>query len=86
MLQTTTLFDLKIGDSGRISGFSSEDEIPMKLYELGIIPGVFISLKTRLPFQGPLCIQINDSPNLIALRSSEAQSIMIERFLCSEKK
>ncbi|MDD3773465.1 MAG: FeoA family protein [Weeksellaceae bacterium] len=86
MLKSNTLFELEIGDSGRISGFNPEEEIPMKLYELGIIPGVFVSLKNRLPFGGPVCIQLKDSPNLIALRSSEAQSILIERFLCAEKK
>ncbi|NLN33029.1 MAG: ferrous iron transport protein A [Flavobacteriaceae bacterium] len=75
-----TIFDLKPGDSGRISGFSSE-EIPMKFYELGLIPGSFVTLKKRLPFGGPVCIQLLDSANLIALRSTEARSILIDKFL-----
>lgn len=85
MESQNTLFELKIGDTGRISGFESE-EVPMKLYELGIIPGAFVSLKKRLPFGGPVCIQLMHSTNLIALRSSEARSILIEKFLCAEKK
>ena len=80
MSESTTLQSLKIGQSGRISGFSSED-IPLKLYELGIIPGTFVILKKRLPFNGPVCIQIEESENLIALRNTEASSILIERFL-----
>lgn len=85
MKNQDTLFELSIGDSGRISGFSSED-IPTKLYDLGIIPGAFVSLKKRLPFGGPICIQILNSTNLIALRKSEARTILIEKFLCEEIK
>jgi len=75
-----TVFDLKIGDSGRIKGFSSED-VPMKFYELGLSPGSFITLKKRLPFSGPVCVQIMDSVQLVALRDTEARSILIEKFL-----
>ena len=75
-----TIFDLKLEESGRISGFASE-EIPMKFYELGLIPGSFVTLKKRLPFGGPVCIQLLDSTNLIALRKTEARSILIDKFL-----
>lgn len=75
-----TVFDLKIGDSGRITGFSSED-VPMKFYELGLSPGSFITLKKRLPFNGPVCVQIMESVQLVALRDTEARSILIEKFL-----
>lgn len=80
MADQQTVFNLKIGESGRISGFISED-VPTKLYELGIIPGTFVTIKQRLPFGGPICIQIMDSVNLIALRNTEANSILIEKFL-----
>lgn len=80
MSDNQTIFDLKIGDSGRISGFTSED-IPMKFYELGLTPGSFVTLKKRLPFGGPVCVQIMDSVQLIALRDTEAHSILIEKFL-----
>lgn len=80
MADHQTLFDLRPGDSGRISGFHSE-EVPMKFYELGIIPGSFITLKKRLPFDGPVCVQLMESVNFIALRGSEARSIIIEKFL-----
>jgi ferrous iron transport protein A len=80
MNEPVSLQKLLIGQSGRICGFNS-DEVPMKLYELGIIPGSFVTLKKRLPFGGPVCIQIHENQNLIALRNSEAKSILIERFL-----
>jgi ferrous iron transport protein A len=80
MADKQTVFSLKIGESGRVSGFTSE-EIPTKLYELGILPGTFITIKNKLPFGGPICIQMSDSAHLIALRSTEATSILIEKFL-----
>jgi len=80
MNEPTALYTLKIGQSGRISGFASE-EVPVKLYELGLIPGSFVTLRKKLPFGGPVCIQILETHNLIALRKSEARSILIERFL-----
>ncbi|SMC72674.1 FeoA family protein [Moheibacter sediminis] len=72
-----TIAHLKIDESARISGYTSE-EIPVKLYELGLLPGSEIILKKRLPFGGPICIQMTENDNLIALRKSEASSILIE--------
>lgn len=80
MANPLTIFDLKVGESGRISGFTSQD-IPMKLYELGLIPGTFITLKKRMLFGGPVCIQISNSASQIALRSTEANAILIEKLL-----
>lgn len=80
MKENSSLFDLRTGDSGRISGFSTED-VPMKFYELGLVPGAFVTLKERLPFGGPVCVQLMESINLIALRSTEARTILIEKFL-----
>lgn len=72
-----TIAHLKIGQLATITGYTSE-EIPMKLYELGLLPGSEIILKKRLPFGGPLCIQITENHNLIALRKTEANSLLIE--------
>ncbi len=80
MGEKQTVFDLNVGDSGRIIEYSSE-EVPMKFYELGLTPGSFVTLKKRLPFGGPVCVQLMESVNLIALRDTEARSILIEKFL-----
>lgn len=72
-----TIAHLKIDESARVSGYTSE-EIPVKLYELGLLPGAEILLKKRLPFGGPVCIEMTENRNLIALRKSEANSILIE--------
>ncbi|MFA7688012.1 MAG: FeoA family protein [Moheibacter sp.] len=72
-----TIAHLKAGQLAKISGYATE-EIPVKLYELGLLPGSKIILKKRLPFGGPLCIQMTENKNLIALRKSEALSLLIE--------
>lgn len=72
-----TIAHLRIGQLATITGYVSE-EIPMKLYELGLLPGSKIILKKRLPFGGPLCIQMAENHTLIALRNAEAKSLLIE--------
>lgn len=72
-----TIAHLKINNSAKIIGYTSE-EIPVKLYEMGLLPGTEIILKRRLPFSGPLCIELKENRNLVALRRSEAKSILIE--------
>ncbi|SEK32223.1 ferrous iron transport protein A [Parapedobacter koreensis] len=53
-------------------------EVPIKIYEMGLLPGVVLTMKQQLPFNGPVCIHIQDNPNAIALRRSEADLILIE--------
>ena len=72
-----TITQLKTGESATIKGYVSE-EIPVKLFELGLLPGTEIVLKKRLPFGGPVCVRMSDNQDLIALRKSEASSILIE--------
>jgi len=72
-----TITHLKKGQLATITGYASE-EIPVKLYELGLLPGSKIVLKKRLPFGGPLCIEMAENQNLIALRKTEANALLIE--------
>lgn len=72
-----TIVELKVNEAAKIKGYASE-EIPVKVYELGLLPGTEIILKRRLPFGGPLCIQLTENRNLIALGKTEAHSILIE--------
>lgn len=78
MATQQTLFDMKPGETGKIKDFCSED-VPMKFYELGIFPGTIVQFKRRLPFGGPICVLLRGSVDSIALRSSEARTILIER-------
>lgn len=74
-----TLNDLKIGDLATISGFNTED-IPAKLYEMGIVPGTELQIKNKAPFGGPICISIMNNKSLLALRRTEAKQILIEKI------
>lgn len=79
MVQTKTIAELKLRKKAKIIGFSSE-EIPVKMYEIGLLPGVEIEVKSKLPFAGPLTVQINGNQGLIALRNAEAKTILIEQI------
>jgi len=77
MRQQSSICSLKKGDTATIVGYRTTD-IPIKVYEMGLLPGVTLTLKQRLPFQGPVCVQVNGNPNGIALRRTEADLILIE--------
>jgi len=72
-----SIAELKPKNKAKIIGFTTE-ELPIKLFEIGLLPGVEIELKSKLPFNGPITVQINNGEGLIALRKTEAQSILIE--------
>src|SRR5690606_3092188 len=77
MRQQSSICSLKKGDTATIVGYRTTD-IPIKVYEMGLVPGVTLTLKQRLPFQGPVGVQVNGNPNGIALRRTEADLILIE--------
>ena len=68
---------LRNGETATIVGYRPED-IPIKIYEMGLLPGVTLTKKQQLPFNGPVYLRIQDSPNAIALRKAEADLILIE--------
>ena len=76
-MQHKSIIHLKKGESATIIGYSAGD-IPIKVYEMGLLPGVVLTMKQQLPFNGPVCILLQNNPNAIALRKSEADLILIE--------
>ncbi len=72
-----TISRLRKGETATIVGYVS-GEIPLKIYEMGLLPGVIFTLKQRLPLSGPICLHIKGNPNGVALRRSEADLILIE--------
>ena len=69
-----TVADLKEGETGIISGFTSETDI-LKLLEMGCLPGSRVALKFSAPFKGPLYISVEGSE--IAIRRGIARNILI---------
>lgn len=71
----TTVAELKIGQKGIISDFNI-DEIPLKLLEMGCLPGNTIELIQIAPLGCPLYLNVNDSH--VAIRLETAKEITVE--------
>lgn len=75
-----TIANLKRGERGIIKEFA-EDSLPIKLLELGCLPGNEVELIQVAPFKDPLYINVNGSH--IAIRRSVALKIELELILDS---
>ena len=70
-----TLAQLKIGQKALILDFNI-DTIPLKLLEMGCLPGNVVELLQIAPLGDPLYINVNDSH--VAIRKETAHEITIE--------
>jgi ferrous iron transport protein A len=68
------LSDLKMGESGVIHSFEN-DEIFLKLVEMGCIPGELITVEQIAPLGDPISISV--AGYQLSLRMNEADSIFI---------
>mgnify|MGYP000748713922 CR=1 FL=1 len=71
-----TIANLKKGEKGIITDSSSED-IPLKLLEMGCLPGNEVRLLQLAPFSDPMYLNVNDS--FLAIRRETASLIIIEK-------
>lgn len=71
----TTIAQLEIGEKAIIKDFDI-DFIPLKLIEMGCLPGNTVELLQVAPFGDPLFLNINDSH--LAIRLETASVIEIE--------
>jgi ferrous iron transport protein A len=72
----TTLAQLKRGERAVIVDVSSV-HIPLKLLEMGCLPGNFVELLQMAPFADPLYLNINGTH--LAIRKETAAHILIEK-------
>lgn len=72
-----TIADLKKGEKGTITDSSSED-IPLKLLEMGCLPGNTVHLLQLAPFADPMYLNVNDS--FLAIRKETAALIIIKKI------
>ena len=70
-----TVANLKRGQRGIIKEFSA-DMVPLKLLEMGCLPGNEVELVQNAPFQDPMYLNINGSH--LAIRKETALLIEIE--------
>lgn len=71
----TDLSHIPIGESAIVLGFSDE-EISLKLIELGCIPGTKITMVRKAPLGDPLAFACSGS--LISLRIQEATTVQVD--------
>lgn len=78
------LSQLKIGESGVIQTFSDED-IYIKLMEMGCVPGEMVTVINKAPMGDPICISVVGY--VLSLRLDEASEICVDSIsLPSESK
>ena len=70
-----TLATLKKGEKAIIMDVSSND-IPLKLLEMGCLPGNYVELLQVAPFSDPMYLNINGT--YLAIRKETAQHILIK--------
>ena len=75
----TTIHSLKKGEKAIIKDFDI-DTVPLKLLEMGCLPGNMVELLQIAPFGDPLYLNINDSH--VAIRLETASIIEVE--ICKE--
>jgi len=72
------LTELKEGDAAIIRSIENED-LYIKLMEMGCMPGEKISIEQIAPFKDPISIAI--AGYKLSLRLDEAESITVELFI-----
>ena len=72
---SVTVADLKRGQRAIIKG-CADDILPIKLLELGCLPGNEIEMVQIAPFKDPVYINVNGSH--IAIRRATARHILVD--------
>ncbi len=71
----TTIYSLKKGEKAIIKDFDI-DIVPLKLLEMGCLPGNMVELLQIAPFGDPLYLNVNGS--YLAIRIETAREIEVE--------
>jgi ferrous iron transport protein A len=72
--KTKTVADMVSGETAVISGFT-EEEISVKLLEMGFLPGTAVRFNFTAPLGDPICVSVSGLD--LSLRISEASTIII---------
>lgn len=71
----TTLAMLRVGSLGRVGQISGDDQISLRLMEMGLVPGTELRVVGLAPFGDPLEIELRGYR--LSLRKSEAERVEI---------
>jgi ferrous iron transport protein A len=72
------LSEIKIGQKVIIKAFANDD-IYLKLMEMGCVPGEIISVDQIAPFKDPISISV--AGYQLSLRLNEAENILVEEMI-----
>ena len=72
---TGTLTDLSIGTTARVVAVRGEGAVTRRLLEMGVIPGVTVSIVKRAPFGDPIEVRVRGYS--LAMRRQEADAIEV---------
>jgi len=70
------LAELSVGDRGRVTSVSGDDDLSLRLLEMGLTPGVEIVLIGTAPLGDPLELELRGYR--LSVRRSEAARVAIE--------
>lgn len=77
---TATLADLRRGERATVVGYG--DEVPAstarRFFDLGIVPGIEVTMVRRAPLRDPVVFRIGDCE--LALRGVQSRCIHVERI------
>ena len=73
-IKVRTVADMISGETAVISGFT-DDEISVKLLEMGFLPGTAVRFNFTAPFGDPVCVSVSGYD--LSLRLDEASTISI---------
>ena len=76
MASALRLSQLAVGSKAVVRGLSSQRPSSLRLREMGVLPGVAITLLRTAPLGDPLEIQVRGYN--LTLRKSEAEHVMVE--------
>ena len=72
----STLAELPVGGRGRVAGVEGMDQISQRLLEMGLTPGVEISVLGTAPLGDPLEISVRGYR--LSVRKSEAARVTVQ--------
>jgi ferrous iron transport protein A len=73
--QTIRLTDLPFGTSARVVSVSGDSAITRRLLEMGVIPGVELTVVRSAPFGDPIEVRVRGYS--LAMRRTEASTIQV---------
>jgi ferrous iron transport protein A len=71
----SSLATLQVGDSAKVTAVDGDDEISLRLMEMGLTPGVALKLIGVAPLGDPLELELRGYR--LSLRQSEAQRVRV---------